>query len=371
MNVKSFIPESYLLSYERYMKYKTHDNNCGIIHNKFIDSWNQEGYKRGIASESSKMTEAIFGVNRDKVANTESVIKYINKILDIRGNLVDWRIIDVARRKINDEVNHIEIAKIITSIMCSDNPEQAYNDAISFFGLQFSLIAYLFFVRDSQFYVPISPANFDRSFELIGKEYIDCPKLSRNGNWKVYCAFIQCIKDIKQQLSNRYPDENVTLLDAHSVLWIMGEKEFINFYNHYKDEIPSTVRAKETEICAKARIGQGEYRKNMLEFWDYKCAVTGCSLTDILIASHAKPWKDCNSYECRDFYNGLILIPNLDQLFDKGLISFDEAGKILISSQLDLGTLETLGINSSMRLRKICTELLIYMKYHRDCVFIK
>ena len=38
--------------------------------------------------------------------------------------------------------------------------------------------------------------------------------------------------------------------------------------------------------------------------------------------------------ECRDPFNGLLLIPNLDALFDGGLISFAESGEIMSSSLL-------------------------------------
>lgn len=369
MNIKSVIPESYLLAYEKYMRTKACDEHCGVIHNWYSDSDKQEGYKTRIAIETYQMTEEVFGVYRDKEATTNKIVDYVNVIFDKCENLVNWQTVDTARKKIND--NPEAAAEVIKTIMCSVNPAKAYDDAISFFGQKFDLLAYLFFVRNNQEYLPVSPRNFDQRFKKIGKEYIHCPKLEQHGTWNVYCTFIQCVKDIKQQLAERYPDENVTLLDAHSVLWVMGQDDFIAFYENNELTIPVEIREKETETCAKARIGQGEYRKQMLAFWDNQCAVTGCSLTDVLVASHAKPWKDCDAIECRDFYNGLILIPNLDQLFDKGFISFDDNGNILISSKLDINSQRILGITPNMKLRKIQPEHLNYLEYHRKKVFQK
>ncbi len=50
--------------------------------------------------------------------------------------------------------------------------------------------------------------------------------------------------------------------------------------------LPETER----ESVIKARIGQGVFRKQLLEMWD-GCAVTGVKLPDLLRASHIKPWR--------------------------------------------------------------------------------
>jgi putative restriction endonuclease len=35
-----------------------------------------------------------------------------------------------------------------------------------------------------------------------------------------------------------------------------------------------------------------------------------------------------------DLYNGLLLIPDLDAVFDRGFISFSDEGNIIISSKI-------------------------------------
>lgn len=54
----------------------------------------------------------------------------------------------------------------------------------------------------------------------------------------------------------------------------------------------------------------------------------------VLIASHIKPYNECKPNEQFDANNGLLLSKDLDTLFDKFLISFDDTGKILYSSKL-------------------------------------
>lgn len=124
----------------------------------------------------------------------------------------------------------------------------------------------------------------------------------------------------------------------------------------------------EQESVVQSRIGQGLFRFQLIEFWN-SCAVTGCSLTELLKASHIKPWRVSSNTERLDVYNGLLLVPNLDTAFDRGLITFSNEGKIIISSQLDEEQAQILGINRNMKLRKVFKHHKKYLEYHRDKIF--
>ncbi len=84
----------------------------------------------------------------------------------------------------------------------------------------------------------------------------------------------------------------------------------------------------------KARRGQGQFRWQVAELWDWRCAVTGSSVEEVLRASHMKPWKISDDRERLDPNNGLLLIATLDALFDRGLISFSDNGEMLHSNRL-------------------------------------
>lgn len=115
----------------------------------------------------------------------------------------------------------------------------------------------------------------------------------------------------------------------------------------------------------KARIGQGAFRQRLVGLWS-SCSVTGYKDISLLIASHIKPWRASNNTERLDEFNGLLLVPNLDKAFDTGLITFDEDGKISISSQLVEPKI--IGITNDL-----CVSLKpgneAYMKFHRTEVF--
>lgn len=125
-----------------------------------------------------------------------------------------------------------------------------------------------------------------------------------------------------------------------------------------------------------ARIGQGEYREQMKKLWNESCAVTGCNIQEILIASHAKPWKICSDAERVDPHNGLLLSANLDALFDKGLITFDKEWKIIFASPEIEEKCKKIGIDSLMRLNppKSLSErdknkIEFFLQTHRNKVF--
>ena len=125
----------------------------------------------------------------------------------------------------------------------------------------------------------------------------------------------------------------------------------------------------EIETLIKARLGQGSFRQNVLEQYP-SCPLTGLDIQPLLIASHIKPWSVCNNNERLDPFNGLMLAPHIDALFDSGLITFETDGTIKISPKIDLENQKRLGISPDMKL-KIEPESQKYFEYHRNHVFQK
>ena len=120
-----------------------------------------------------------------------------------------------------------------------------------------------------------------------------------------------------------------------------------------------TTRLAETTL----RVGQDIFRSKLLSYWGC-CAVTGCDVSQILIASHIVPWSEASNQERMDVYNGLLLTPNVDRLFDQYLISFDESGLIQIAPSLLTASLIAWGIDSQLKLDKVAPEHIPYLKRH-------
>jgi predicted restriction endonuclease len=123
----------------------------------------------------------------------------------------------------------------------------------------------------------------------------------------------------------------------------------------------------EKAMLVNARVGQGSFRQKLIDQWQ-SCALTGFGNPRLLVASHIKPWRDSNNQERLDPFNGLLLLPNLDKVFDLGYITFSAGGGIMISKELENAAL--LGIKPGMMI-KLDDEHLGYMEFHRDVVFEK
>ena len=149
-----------------------------------------------------------------------------------------------------------------------------------------------------------------------------------------------------------------------------GETQKLNALqeiNQFKDSyevLSETTR----ESIIQSRIGQGQFRALLIEYWQ-GCAVSGCKQIELLRASHIKPWRYSSNAERLDPYNGLLLLPNLDACFDAGLVSFDDVGKILISSELRETALLQLGIKSNLRLLRIEQRHKDFLRFHRENIF--
>ncbi|MFD2924485.1 HNH endonuclease [Halobacillus naozhouensis] len=133
---------------------------------------------------------------------------------------------------------------------------------------------------------------------------------------------------------------------------------------------PEQINITETEQeqLIKSRIGQSTFKKALLNI-EKKCKLCGVSDERFLVASHIKPWSQSNNQERLDVNNGLLLCPNHDTLFDKGYVSFDKDGTIMISDSLDEATKVFLNINETMNY-KMHESQQQYIKWHREYMFI-
>lgn len=117
-----------------------------------------------------------------------------------------------------------------------------------------------------------------------------------------------------------------------------------------------------------ARLGQGRFRDELETKWENTCAVTGCKVSAVLRASHIKPWRHSTNDERLDSNNGLLLAAHIDALFDCGLITFRDDGKMLISKQLGADDIRTLQLGRSLS-KRLNGEQKKFLQHHRAVEF--
>lgn len=126
----------------------------------------------------------------------------------------------------------------------------------------------------------------------------------------------------------------------------------------------------EVERLVVQRVGQNLFRDALLDYWRGRCCVTGLAVPELLRASHVKPWAMCDSDEERlDVFNGLLLAPHLDALFDGGWLTVEPSGTLRISGRLAPDVFEILGIRAELVVKGLTPSHEAYLAYHRSMVF--
>ena len=209
-------------------------------------------------------------------------------------------------------------------------------------------------------------------FEVVEQTQIAGPRVYVNSNDTAY----KIIRELS--LPNITYISVVKLLDANGKL----NYYFRLFADYFgEEEHPYIVEKKEEEIeesaidtakkiqLHRARVGQGEYRKNLLASCPF-CPITLVSDDRLLIASHIKPWVDSNDFEKVDPLNGFMLTPTFDRLFDRGFLSFTDDKKTILSPFLSNMTYSKLNISDNKTIPHLpVTGRENYLKYHRKNIF--
>ena len=132
-----------------------------------------------------------------------------------------------------------------------------------------------------------------------------------------------------------------------------------------------TVRSETTrKALIDARLGMGDFRDALARRWNNQCAVTGCGITEILRASHIKPWSDSSNKERLDPANGFLLAAHLDALFDRGLMSFADTGTMLLSPRLTARDRNMFRLPARLR-SKLSSSEKRFLDHHRRTRFRK
>lgn len=124
----------------------------------------------------------------------------------------------------------------------------------------------------------------------------------------------------------------------------------------------------ERNYLRSSRVGQGQFRKDLISKYGGRCPITGIEHDQLLVASHIKPWKVCTNTERLDSSNGVLLSALVDRLFDKGLISFSEDGTVIVSPYLSATDRAKCGIEHWQQLQ-LTAQSKLYMEYHRAVEF--
>jgi hypothetical protein len=149
------------------------------------------------------------------------------------------------------------------------------------------------------------------------------------------------------------------------------EKDIEEWERRVEMAIATDEAIRETERLAlvQARRGQGIFRDNVRTI-ERACRITRVERAEHLIASHVQPWRDSSNEQRLDGENGLLLTPTVDHLFDKGFISFEDSGQLIVSPVADQRSLKKMGIDAEGRVNvgAFSEGQRRYLDFHRENV---
>lgn len=157
------------------------------------------------------------------------------------------------------------------------------------------------------------------------------------------------VDDLSQNLEFEAPKEDLATVEEIVMRTDIGETQKTQIIN--------------------SRRGQGVFKAQVRQI-ERACRVTKVSNPRHLIASHIKPWSKSNDAEKISGYNGLLLAPHIDHLFDKGLISFENNGDLILSKQVDHAVLNQWAIDKAINVGTFRPEQKLFLDYHRDVVLV-
>lgn len=164
-----------------------------------------------------------------------------------------------------------------------------------------------------------------------------------------------------------YKNEHFKKIDE----WIFALVEYDEMKLWLNDGNGITEKNTSKEIITTIRLWQAEFRKKLLLSLK-KCPITWINDSRILQASHIKPWVMSDDKERLDIYNGFLLSPTFDKLFDKWMITFDFSKRILISPSIDAYNKTLLWISEHQTIKDLPLEgREHYLEYHHHKIFLK
>ena len=363
--IDPYLFELYFQQFKEYVEKERNAMFLSFPSNRYTEE--NEGYKDTIYEEARKRLH--FWDWSEEDIGSGSIIAAVLSAVKLEkniNNLVDWRLVSKFEEHLKDVEKRTQYEQGFFDFYHNKHDDElSFDFFVQHFGKTYPLIAYLFFIKDKARYMPISPSNFDKAFANLGVEDF---VTSHQCSWENYQTYNGLLNQVRELLTSK-GILDVTLLNAHSFVWMIVDTTLSTEVGiSERTRVYKELDQKDRETIVKARIGQGLFRNLLVAYWG-SGSVTGCRDSRLLIASHIKPWNMCDTKEAIDEYNGLLLTPNLDKLFDIGLITFNDDGGIRISSKVSVEVKNIFGIHEETRLRKVETGHRSYLQFHRDNIF--
>lgn len=264
--------------------------------------------------------------------------KYTKKVIEVLDKNEKWAHDDV--RFSNTEFTEIEISQAIHGIGIAGDTE--------FFSLRKNI-----FVNDIICFLVEKRKNKNNIFILLEKN----PKFfsligETNQIWENYL-----LETRKKSLYSMQVSESSIFAEENTV---SSEEKSRKYQSAWKD------------MLAKEMMVYSSHEGEIFCPFTYISAPYEC-FSMLFIASHIKSFATCSEKEAYDVNNGLLLVSNVDSLFDKHLITISEDKTLMFSFLLKNNS----KLRQKLMLNEYIFDLILnedrmkYLRHHRQMFFAK
>lgn len=203
--------------------------------------------------------------------------------------------------------------------------------------------------------------------------------LQQNGNGLQQVYLTELPFKLAEELARLMGRPILDLVRGHRVSETLPETDHPGAITAWEAELTRRIKTDPSldntlrQTLINARRGQGLFRERVMQREKY-CRVTKVDRPIHLRASHCKPWRDCVTNEERlDGENGLFLTPSVDHLFDRGFISFQDDGELIVSPVAHSQSLNKMGVPTEERLNvgQFTDKQRQFLEFHRERVLLQ
>ncbi len=175
----------------------------------------EEGYKTVVFGKGQTILQ-FMDWKEDLIGTGYILDVFIKSYGGKDNNLVDWRSLNELNKVKNSKTKTEKVERLVFNLYKNRNvpPAQIF-DSLKPFIKRYDAVAYPFFLKDMNQYVPVKPQHFDKFFKKVGSNFRTWGRCS----WENYQQYLNHIKWIKNWLEDEGIDK-VSLIDAHSFCWM-------------------------------------------------------------------------------------------------------------------------------------------------------
>lgn len=173
-----------------------------------------------------------------------------------------------------------------------------------------------------------------------------------------------------------FADKDKFVFESEQILARYQKTSLESKYKESLLDISDDLTGEDKERVVKTRVNQNVFRTIILANYDSTCALSGIDIPELLVASHIMPWAD-NKEERLNPENGICLSSLYDKAFDKGLITFSDDYKTILSRKIkaNVGKTYYADFFEPIDGKQLLTPEKYFpnkrfLEYHRDVIFI-